>query len=200
MQLIETKLRFTKTLETRPRTEQIIIHHTESGDVSAATVHQWHLDRGWSGIGYHYLIHGDGRIERGRPEWAVGAHAKPANYNGIGVCFAGSFMGGNEPTQAALDAAGELVRAIRSRYGEIPVRRHRDVDDTDCPGDSFPWEKLSAAIQRGGEVIVNDWAKDDIKLLKDKGIISGEHTTGEPVTFGVLAALTVKLLRFLGKA
>lgn len=200
MKIIETNLKFTKTLETRPRTEQIVIHHTESGDVPAATVHEWHLARSFAGIGYHYLIHGDGSIERGRPEWAVGAHAKPANYNGIGVCFAGNFMGGKEPTQAALAAAGELIRDIRSRYGDIPVKKHRDVDDTDCPGDSFPWAKLRAAIEtEGGEAIVNDWAVKEIKTLKDKGIISGAHTSNEPVTFGVLAALVVNLLKYLGK-
>ena len=62
----ETNLRFTNNLKLRDKTRRIVLHHTATDyDVSAATVHTWHINQGWSGIGYHYLIRMDGTIERG---------------------------------------------------------------------------------------------------------------------------------------
>ncbi len=38
--------------------EKIIIHHVGDPprDVSAEEIHEWHRERGWAGIGYHYVI------------------------------------------------------------------------------------------------------------------------------------------------
>ena len=52
------------------RINEIIIHCTatpEGRPVSVAGINEWHLERGWSGIGYHRVIHLDGRREAGRP-------------------------------------------------------------------------------------------------------------------------------------
>ena len=50
---------------------KIIIHCSatvEGVNVSAATIKRWHVQgRGWSDIGYHYVIGLDGAIEYGRP-------------------------------------------------------------------------------------------------------------------------------------
>ena len=45
-------------LENRFVTDCIVIHHigNTNADVSAATVHEWHLHNGWAGLGYHFLI------------------------------------------------------------------------------------------------------------------------------------------------
>ena len=34
----------------------IVVHCTASKGGDAADVNQWHLERGWSGIGYHAVI------------------------------------------------------------------------------------------------------------------------------------------------
>ncbi len=70
------KLAFAETLAHRPVTNMIIIHHIggTSREVSAAEVHQWHLQNGWAGIGYHFLVHKDGPSEAGRPIDTEGAH------------------------------------------------------------------------------------------------------------------------------
>ena len=44
---------------------KIIIHCSatpEGRNVKAETIKKWHLDRGFSDIGYHYIIHLDGSI------------------------------------------------------------------------------------------------------------------------------------------
>jgi len=38
----------------------------EGQAITADTIRRWHLDRGWSDIGYHYII-GHQQIEFGRP-------------------------------------------------------------------------------------------------------------------------------------
>ena len=56
----------------------VITHWTATytnQDIGSEEVHQWHLDRGWSGNGYHYVIRRDGKLQRGRPINRAGAHA-----------------------------------------------------------------------------------------------------------------------------
>lgn len=69
---------------TREITE-VVIHWTgnyiDQPHIGADDVHQWHLDRGWSGCGYHYIIKRDGTIQRGRPINIQGAHANNLGHN-----------------------------------------------------------------------------------------------------------------------
>ena len=49
----------------------------EGKDYSVDTIRKWHVDgRGWSDIGYHYVIQLDGTISQGRPITRAGAHIK----------------------------------------------------------------------------------------------------------------------------
>ena len=116
----ETYLSF-RSLSNREQTDVIILHHigNTNADVSAATVHQWHLANGWAGIGYHYLIRKDGTIERGRPRDTVGAHCYGENWHSIGVNIVGNFET-NEPTAAQIDAAERLVAVLCRLYGLRP--------------------------------------------------------------------------------
>lgn len=147
MQIVNPNLKFTGPLTLRRKTERIIIHHSATpGDVSAATIHQWHLGNGWKGIGYHYVIRTFGLIEIGRPENTIGSHSGSAgNSNGIGVCVAGNFMN-SKPTEEQFQACVELVRDIYSRYGALVIQGHRDVMATACPGAMFPLEEIKRTV------------------------------------------------------
>jgi len=71
---------------------KIIIHCSatkEGNNVTAATIGQWHKDRGWRGIGYHYVVALDGTIEYGRSIYETGAHVKNHNEGSIGICYIG---------------------------------------------------------------------------------------------------------------
>ena len=137
----ETYLSF-RSLTNREQTDVIILHHigNTNADVSAATVHQWHLANGWAGIGYHYLIRKDGTIERGRPRDTVGAHCYGENWHSVGVNIVGNF-GTNEPTAAQIEAAERLVAALCRLYGLRPsgatIKGHRDFNATACPGENL---------------------------------------------------------------
>ena len=90
MNIKETNLKF-KGMEVRSKTVRAILHHASAKTCSAEDIHRWHLDRGWSGAGYHFLVRKDGSVYRLRPEKYVGAHASGNNSDSIGICFEGDF-------------------------------------------------------------------------------------------------------------
>ncbi|MBR1449131.1 MAG: N-acetylmuramoyl-L-alanine amidase, partial [Prevotella sp.] len=51
---------------------------------SAKDIDGWHRQKGWNGIGYHYVIRRSGQIEPGRPEATVGAHCVNHNSHSLG--------------------------------------------------------------------------------------------------------------------
>ena len=72
--------------------KSIILHCTatkEGKDYSVDTIRKWHLQRGFSDIGYHYVIHIDGTIEAGRASERVGEHCVGQNKNSIGIVYVG---------------------------------------------------------------------------------------------------------------
>jgi N-acetylmuramoyl-L-alanine amidase len=58
-------------------------------DTRIEEIKQWHLDRGWSDIGYHFVIHRDGSLHYGRHCSIIGAHCKGFNADSIGTCLIG---------------------------------------------------------------------------------------------------------------
>ena len=77
---------------------RIIIHcsdTTASQDIKASDIRQWHIERGWSDIGYHFVIRRDGLIDLGRDISTKGAHAKGHNHDSIVVCLVGGQGGFN---------------------------------------------------------------------------------------------------------
>lgn len=69
-----------------------IVHCSDSDydyhdDISV--IDEWHKERGWTCVGYHFFIRKNGEYQRGRPIRYVGAHCKGHNYNSIGICLAG---------------------------------------------------------------------------------------------------------------
>lgn len=78
----------------------IVIHCSDSKFGSAQLIEDWHKERGWSDIGYHFVILNgkfendsnlevmDGMIESARDMDLAGAHAKGYN-DWIGICLIG---------------------------------------------------------------------------------------------------------------
>ena len=141
MEIIETNLQF-KDMSTRKATQRIILHHADAKNCSAEDIHRWHLNNGWSGAGYHFLVRKDGTIYRLRPEDKVGAHAYGANYNSLGICFEGDYMQEDMP-EAQKEAGKELVAYLKNKYKISTVQKHKDVCVTSCPGDKFPFDEIA---------------------------------------------------------
>jgi N-acetyl-anhydromuramyl-L-alanine amidase AmpD len=139
-----TRLRY----ERRPLAQitHIAIHHTAAPvSVTPARIAEIHIaadpargKEAWPGIGYHYFIHADGRIEQTNHLESAAYHLVRHNGYSVGVVFAGSFMNGKIPTSAQLRAGAHLVAWLMQEL-KIPRARvwgHREFPDnlTVCPG------------------------------------------------------------------
>lgn len=113
---------------------RVMVHCSDSpqgrGD-DAATIHAWHKERGFDGVGYHAVITEDGTVQAGRPEYWQGAHVKGHNRESLGVCL----IGRDSFTDEQLDALFDYLVDVCNRHPRAVVYGHRDLDDgKDCPG------------------------------------------------------------------
>ena len=120
---------------------EIIIHCTatpEGREVKMSEIRQWHKARGFSDVGYHYVIHLDGTVEPGRDVDLVGAHCTGHNAHSIGVCYVGGMDAQNKNpkdtrTLKQKDALRTLVNFLKEIYTRATVHGHRDFANKACP-------------------------------------------------------------------
>ncbi len=118
--------------------DRLIIHcsATPNGrNHDASEIHQWHLDRGWDGIGYHWVITVDGKLQAGRPEYWNGSHAKGFNSNSIGVCLIGT----DDFNDVQWKILENLVLEKMIQYPDIKVIGHNEISNKTCPGFDVQW-------------------------------------------------------------
>lgn len=155
MNIIETNLSF-GSLSALNSVTRLILHHADAHTCNAEDIHRWHKANGWSGAGYHFLVRKDGSVYRLRPENKIGAHAKGANSNSLGICFEGAYQTDTMP-DAQIAAGQELVAYLKKKYGITKVQRHKDVCSTDCPGKNFPFDQIAYGGQTVINVTENNW-------------------------------------------
>ena len=105
--------------------DKIIIHCTatpEGRPVTIADVDKWHKERGFVGIGYHYLIGLNGEIWKGRDEWKIGAHTLGENQRSIGIAYVG---GMTKDMKKAKDTRTELQK--KSMLGWLAFRIYTTI-------------------------------------------------------------------------
>lgn len=119
---------------------EIIIHctATESGhDYSAKIIDQWHRARGFKQIGYHYVIHLNGTIEKGRDIELIGAHCKGHNRHSIGIAYVGGLycdQPKNTMTAAQMETLAHMIRLLLAKYPTIrKVMSHNQYSHKACP-------------------------------------------------------------------
>lgn len=103
------------------------------------TIDQMHRQKGWTGIGYHYVIRTDGTIETGRPREALGAHVSGYNDVSLGICLIGGVDSKGRSidnfTREQKESLRLLIDWLKSFYPDAEVLGHRDFPDVhkDCP-------------------------------------------------------------------
>lgn len=132
---------------------EIIIHcsATRQGrEVEVAEIEQWHRSRGFKGIGYHYVVHLDGRISAGRSEAMSGAHCPGHNRCSIGVCYVGGCDARLRPldtrTKRQRIALEMLVKDLKRRFPVATIHGHNEFAAKACP--SFDVRELIEAISQ----------------------------------------------------
>lgn len=110
--------------------DEIILHCSDSefGDVKMIT--DWHKQRGFNTIGYHFVILSDGSIEIGRDISSPGAHCLGHNKNSIGICL----IGKNNFSQKQFETVKQLILTLKLKYkiNSIVGHNHYDKSKT-CP-------------------------------------------------------------------
>ena len=138
--------------------DAIVIHCSatrEGVDIKASDIDKWHKEKGWSMIGYNYVIDLDGTIEVGRPLSMNGAHCKDKgfstksyNLHSIGICYIGGLDKNGHSKDTRTDAQKlamhKLVMELIVKYPIVEVIGHRDASP-DKNGD--------------GKIAKNEWIK-----------------------------------------
>lgn len=89
--------------------DSIILHCSATQEGKHYTVDditRWHKERGFTTIGYHYVIYLNGGIYKGRDINIAGAHTTGHNATSIGICY----IGGCDSKMNAKDTRTELQK------------------------------------------------------------------------------------------
>lgn len=121
--------------------KKIIIHCTATPcgqHITVADIDRWHRARGWSGIGYHYVIYTDGSVHPGRPLGKAGAHCAGHNRDSIGIVYAGGLAtDGTTPADTRTPAQREslhiLVEQMLTQFPGATVHGHNEFAVKACP-------------------------------------------------------------------
>lgn len=125
--------------------KEIIVHCTATREGVNQTVEQirkYHtakppMGRGWSDIGYHYVVYLDGTIHEGRNVNISGAHCTGHNANSIGVVYVGGLDAkGNAKdtrTNAQKDGLLKLLKDLKKLYPKATIHGHREYAQKACP-------------------------------------------------------------------
>jgi N-acetyl-anhydromuramyl-L-alanine amidase AmpD len=102
-------------------------------DVDISTVAEWHRQRGFNDVGYHYFIKRDGTRQKGRDLNAVGAHVVGYNHKSVGVCMAGGISSvdkspENNFTPEQWATLYITLKELHEEYPRAVIVGHRDLD------------------------------------------------------------------------
>lgn len=150
----------------------------DRGNANAKEIEAIHLNNGWAGVGYNFIVGQDGAIREGRGWNIVGAHCPGHNRDGIGVYVA---VGGDQkPTPEALASVRWLYDEACRKAGHTLVKSYHGYDyPTSCPGSNLrAW------------VIAGMGAKAASTAVK-----KATTSKGRPVVDGVRGPATIKALQ-----
>lgn len=128
--------------KTKRKINLIVVHCTateEGEDYSVEWIRKVHKSKGYSDIGYHYVIYRDGSLHVGRNINLVGAHARGFNTGSIGVVYVGGCPKGdlkhNKDTRTPQqkETLLHLLKDLRKMYPHARIVGHKDLNATGCP-------------------------------------------------------------------
>ena len=147
---------------------KVITHWSETyngQDIGSEEINDWHVDSSNGGIGYHYVIRRDGRLQRGRPIGREGYHARAGNsdVDSIGICIIGGYnclpktpnpqqyLSADSFTSIQMKTYKTFLQSFYDVWPGGAVLGHNDVDAfAQDPGFSVPQYTLSTFNRKNG--------------------------------------------------
>lgn len=129
-----------------------VIHHCaatpEGKDFTVDDIRAWHKARGWSDVGYHYVVYRDGRIMLGRPIGQVGSHVAGHNTGTIGIVYIGGVsadgnMAKDTRTAAQRSSLLWLTAQLCRKFSITKVTGHNQYASKACPSFDVRKDALS---------------------------------------------------------
>lgn len=130
----------------------VFIHHSDGLGNAFTTkaeqracmrsIQNYHMDHnGWNDIGYAFVVFQPegsilhhARVYDGRNVHAIPAAQLGHNTGTIPVCVVGNFQI-ERVQRVTKERLIEVVRNLKKEFGIHSIKGHRDVNQTDCPGD-----------------------------------------------------------------
>jgi N-acetyl-anhydromuramyl-L-alanine amidase AmpD len=112
----------------------IVVHHSAIDGFNAFDYARWHIKRGWPGIGYHFVIDRDGKVEQTNELTTLSYHVKGYNTQSIGISMSGN-LSKHPATKAQMDALIKLIKKLKKDFNTpLLVKGHGELTRTECPG------------------------------------------------------------------
>lgn len=160
-----------------PRMITVHCSDTPNGRITTVEdIRRWHMDpppkgRGWTDIGYHFVIYTDGSVHPGRAPNIEGAHVEGHNEGNLGICMVGKTA--FSPDQ--WDALKGLAEHLQQTYS-VPidqVHAHYEWDTAQAEGKTCP--NVPGPVIRAWISDPNAGLPAEF-LYQVPGILSGEET------------------------
>jgi N-acetylmuramoyl-L-alanine amidase len=192
---------------------EIIVHCSATPEGKNFTVEQirrWHKARGWSDIGYHYVIYLDGSVHEGRSIRLKGAHVAGRNTGTIGVCYIGGVKRDGKTPKDTRTAAQKkslelLLKRLLSEYPSInKISGHNQYANKACPcfnADAEYSSLTGKAPEKLKSAGVDGRLRYLQKLLKKAGFYAGQldGLLGPQTTDGIINYQKANNLDLTGK-
>lgn len=148
--------------------KEIIVHCTSTKEgvpVTVEKIREWHTTpvskggRGWSDIGYHYVVTLDGKIKGGRDVNISGAHCSGHNSYSIGVCYVGGLdkngITKDTRTKEQKKSLENLLVRLLEMYPDAEIHGHNEYAAKACPCFNAHYEYSALVSQAKGKRIKN---------------------------------------------
>jgi hypothetical protein len=126
----------------------IVLHHIVANTATWEQINQWHKEKGYDCAGYNEYIRKDGTVYILRGDY-IGAHTLNFNSMSYGIACEGDY---NVETEMPKLQAESVIN--RCKYNLLRFKRdctislHKNLSNTDCPGNNFPDVSLLKNIYR----------------------------------------------------